>query len=63
MAVQVLDGLGADLAQLGTRVTRAIESQPEGLEYGPLAAPADADAAPPGVRPGPRPCWTRSTTG
>jgi ATP-dependent Clp protease ATP-binding subunit ClpC len=35
VAVQVLDGLGADLAQLGARVTRAIESQPEGLEYGP----------------------------
>jgi ATP-dependent Clp protease ATP-binding subunit ClpC len=35
VAVQVLDGLGADLAQLGTRVTQAIESEPEGLEYGP----------------------------
>jgi ATP-dependent Clp protease ATP-binding subunit ClpC len=35
VAVQVLDGLGADVARLGARVTRAIESQPEGLECGP----------------------------
>jgi ATP-dependent Clp protease ATP-binding subunit ClpC len=34
-AVQVLDGLGADRAQLGARVIKAIESQPEGLQLGP----------------------------
>ena len=35
VAVQVLGGLGADLAQLGARAAQAIESQPEGLGYGP----------------------------
>jgi ATP-dependent Clp protease ATP-binding subunit ClpC len=34
-AVQVLDGLGADRAQLSARVIKAIESQPEDLQLGP----------------------------
>jgi ATP-dependent Clp protease ATP-binding subunit ClpC len=34
-ALQVLDRLGADRAQLGARVIKAIESQPEGLQLGP----------------------------